>query len=87
MNYNFPATRFATENTRLEQFRHIMSEMEEAQEANDVELDEEVMDILHSCETYFRMREAQGIDVGKIKVVVEAKNMARGYYQKVKPND
>ena len=79
--YTFPRAKFADTNTLADQWEHIRSEFVEASKAEGLgERDEELMDLWHSIETYFRMREAAGVDIGETREVVVAKNRARGYY-------
>lgn len=86
MKYNFPATRFSEFNSAKIQFMHICSELEEAKAAFDAgdhdHGDEELVDLFHSLETYFRIRSAgreRGY-VNKLFCDVERKNRVRGYY-------
>jgi NTP pyrophosphatase (non-canonical NTP hydrolase) len=83
--FNFPRTKFVSDNTYIDQALHIHSEGKEiraAVAASDINhLDEEVMDCLHSCETYLRMRsERDGLDIRDLMYRVAEKNDARGYY-------
>lgn len=85
MLYNFPRVRFASTNSLEGQALHIHSEGKEVRKAaksgNLDHLDEEVMDCMHSCETYLRMRqERNGLDVRALMHRVAEKNDARGYY-------
>ena len=85
MLFNFPRTRFVEENTYIGQAMHIYSEGVEvraAAAASDmIHLDEEVIDCLHSCETYLRMRaERDNIDLRSLMHQVAEKNEKRGYY-------
>ena len=79
--YSFPKTKFVNENTLDEQFSHIKSEYMEAVRAQGMgERDEELMDLWHSIESYFRMREAQGVDVMLTRSQTVYKNAQREYY-------
>jgi len=85
MIYNFPKTRFVGCNGIATQVIHIYSEALEIKEAAftpDINhAAEEVMDCLHSCETALRILETKyGIDIYKLRMDVERKNMERGYY-------
>ena len=81
MHYNFPRVRWVEINTPNQQIQHIDEEHSEIMRAETVaETDGEVMDKLHSCETYFRIREREGLDVGAVKRVTLDKNRDRGYY-------
>ncbi|MEG6615367.1 hypothetical protein V6C27_02840 [Peptococcaceae bacterium 1198_IL3148] len=44
-------------------------------------VDEEMADLLHSAETYFRIREREGLDVPATFRSVVRKNQSRGYYE------
>jgi len=79
--YTFPRVKFADTNTLTDQWEHIRSEFVEASKAEGLgDRDEELMDLWHSIETYFRIREAAGVDIGETKRTVVTKNRARGYY-------
>ena len=84
MRYNFPRIRFADISTVGQQLKHIESEfVEAAHEYNSGRMDLcdlEVMDIYQSCETYFRIREKQGISINEVDLQTYEKNKARGYY-------
>jgi hypothetical protein len=84
MQYNFPPTKFVQRNTIKQQIEHIKSEFEEfitEVEAGNMDLaDREVMDLYHSLETYFRIREKQGVDIKKVRRDTWYKNWWRGYY-------
>jgi hypothetical protein len=86
MIYNFPATRFANENSLEQQLVHIISEMDEVSQAYNEEsperLTEEIFDLLHSVETAIRMieKEMGKKDMAKIELSVWKKNLERGYY-------
>jgi len=67
--YLFPRSKFASENTLPEQIRHIASESEEIFEEmvltppNHDRLAEEIVDLIHSCETGLHIcHEQHGID-------------------------
>jgi len=77
----YPKTRFSDEATPEEQFRHIISEFNEALTAKSLEeRDRELADLEHSIETYFDIREKQGIDIDQVRREVMNKNHKRGYY-------
>jgi hypothetical protein len=79
--YTFPRVKFADTNTLDSQWEHIRSEFVEATKAEGLgDRDEELMDLWHSIETYFRMRQVQGIDVHAVAAAVIKKNALRGYY-------
>lgn len=82
-NYNFPA--IVTNNTLFRQFKKIQEEAHELEGTwewkNTEATDEEVMDVIHACETYLRIRERQGANIDDIRQQVENKNRIRGYYE------
>jgi phosphoribosyl-ATP pyrophosphohydrolase len=82
--YQFPETKFVTLHGSLMQAKHVMSEAQEmwaeVKAARSRETDMEMMDLWHSVETYFRIREREGLNVQEVKTLVEVKNDARGYY-------
>lgn len=81
MHYNFPEIKNKPASL-IQQLNKIIEEASEAIKARDeIERDYEIMDLLHACETYLRMRESQGIDLEKIKSFVISKNKQRGYYK------
>jgi hypothetical protein len=81
VEYHFPATCFSVTNTICEQLDHLDSEWKEwqAEPLCDDEL-MEAWDVIHSMETYLRIRAREGGDVMAAKAAVIAKNKARGYY-------
>ena len=84
MKYNFPKIRFIEENTLHTQLLHFASEcieIAERIEHGDMwGITEEVIDMMHSAETWLRIVERHGVDVdGEISKVIE-KNRKRGYY-------
>jgi hypothetical protein len=94
MNYIFPETKFAKENTDIEQINHVFSEVKEIlQECkkevipagliiksyNDSFI-EEAVDLYHSLETLFRILELHGVDMDAVQRKVFEKNRRRGYY-------
>ena len=82
MNYNFPKICYANTNNNFQQAMHAVSEAEEVVRVrNDHELDMEMADLLHSCETYFRIRERDGANVKAIITDVVNKNTIRNYYK------
>lgn len=92
MKGHFPAVKFAIINTPEKQMSHVLSEAREVESESyddfgfsnkDVEwakVDEEMADLLHSCETYFRIREREGLNVDELFANVVEKNRKRGYY-------
>jgi NTP pyrophosphatase (non-canonical NTP hydrolase) len=83
--YQFPRTKFVDENGIVGQLLHVASECMEATEAaQQTDIDhtaEEVMDILHSCETALRiLQEKYGVNINKVARAVQRKNYARRYY-------
>lgn len=88
MHFNFPETIFVEKNSPLEQIAHTMSEAKEIQDeikkslGSLAEIDLEMMDLLHSCESYFRIRQkVRGVGyVNELVNAVENKNYRRGYY-------
>lgn len=83
MLFNFPPTRFVTENSQIEQMDHIVSESMEvldamAKDESRRRLLEELMDLHHSLETFWRMQDAQ--EVAEVMTDVMKKNAMRGYY-------
>lgn len=82
MQYNFPATKFAKENTMMKQIQHVESEIEEYFNSLGFnEKFEEAIDVYHSLETLFRILERQGTDINLAFEKVQQKNEARGYYE------
>jgi hypothetical protein len=84
--YRFPKTIF-TYNAPFVQLEHIKSEMLEVVYAYDNEqmnrVAEEVLDLIHSCETFLRILEQrQAIDVPILHDLIVEKNRLRGYYAK-----
>ena len=81
--YHFPATKFVEENDSYAQAEHVYSEFDEWGDEV-VDRDAELMeawDLLHSVETWLRIREKEGADVQGAKAAVLKKNADRGYYQ------
>ncbi len=82
MIYTFPKCIFTEINSAEQQFEHIKSEYMECIKAQGAgELDSELMDLWHSIESYFRIREAQGIDVQLTRANCVYKNAQRDYYE------
>lgn len=89
MNFTFPETIFVAKNSASEQVAHVLSEAKEVQQEIDksdgrdiTKIDLEMMDLLHSAESYFRIRQ---IGRGKKYVdglieAIKEKNAARFYY-------
>lgn len=85
VNWIFPEVKFVQENNSAKQAIHVFSEAEEARaEFCQEKLDEEMADLLHSCETYFRIRQKEGLDIYKQFKSVITKNAMRGYYDLAK---
>ena len=85
MNYNFPRIKFADENTLHTQLQHFASEyieiVERIEHGDMWGITEEVIDMMHSAETWLRIVERHGVDVdAEISKVIE-KNRARNYYR------
>ena len=88
IEFNFPRTRFADENTAGQQLDHMMSEVEEIREAcedESIPIDDivmEIADLTHSLETYWRIMIAQRGKkyVANIFDKVIEKNANRNYY-------
>lgn len=86
MNGHFPKAKFVQEVSSRKQITHALGEICEVYDAlteNEPiqRIDEEMADLLHSCETYFHIRELEGADVAAIFAGVVEKNWARGYYE------
>ena len=86
MKFNFPAVTFVRENTAAAQFQHVHSECHEVAfellENRVTAADLEMMDLLHSSESYFRIRMAEmGPEYLRVLMdTVMQKNLTRGYY-------
>lgn len=85
MNYSFPEARFARELSIEQQVAHLFSEVDEVAEHGPEisrEMLLEAMDLLHSCETLFRIVErVYGPDyVDQMRLETIGKNAGRGYY-------
>jgi hypothetical protein len=83
--YNWPETKFARENTLLDQVAHILSEADEIAEAGPwvtIPMHKEIADLHHSIETFWRnlARRVGHEYVATVFQAVEDKNRARGYY-------
>ncbi len=96
MKWHFPKVRFVHTNTPVKQLNHLLSEADEIlgelveqdginRKLKDIidhdKVDAEVSDLLHSCETYFRIREREGADLAQLFAKVTEKNKKRGYYE------
>lgn len=88
MLFNFPAVKFVVENSPGTQLEHFLSEANEVCDAMNLSspishIEEEMVDCLHSLETYFRKLEiVKGEDyVKELFDKVLKKNQERGYYQ------
>jgi len=91
MNFMFPKTKFADENTLEEQLKHLESELEEVKKAGTYyDMTEELFDLIHSAETALRIIRKDP-DLNKamdfIKEEVIMKNIERGYYTGVCENE
>lgn len=85
MSWRFPETKFVNINTIRKQIPHILSEANEVKDTIQCaepqkRTDEEVADLMHSCETYFRIRQREGADIHQIFSRIVEKNRHRGYY-------
>lgn len=97
MKFNFPQTVYVLRNTPGDQIDHILSEVDEIEELGPEleyacrgtqdetlrKIDLEVMDLLHSCETFFRilsLARGRGYVQGLFDEVMQ-KNLDRGYYE------
>lgn len=86
MNFTFPPTKFVEENTYHQQVKHVISEMRETIEAFEnmesyERVEEEIIDTLHSIETYIRIRDKRYPgDIERTIDKVKAKNERRAYY-------
>ena len=86
MIYNFPRTRFVTENGIVGQTEHIVREANEVEDSllfpDIFHTAVEIMDCLHACESGLRiLEEKYGVDVEDVACYVLAKNKARNYYE------
>ncbi|NLZ19360.1 MAG: hypothetical protein GXY24_03715 [Bacteroidales bacterium] len=85
MNYAWPETKFVNKNNMYQQFDHVMSEIDEVNEIGPCgdlnRLVEELMDLHHSLETYFRIleRDISPQYVCRRQAAVLRKNRDRGY--------
>lgn len=84
MNYNFPRIKFCDECDLHTQLKHFASEcieiVERIEHGDMPGITEEVLDMLHSAETWIRIVERHGVDIdAEISKVIE-KNRARNYY-------
>jgi hypothetical protein len=87
MTYHFPRTHFADTNTLQEQLTHIAGETCEALRASAKRegidrITEEILDVLHSCETALWIIESEHgprYVHDKMQSVIN-KNLDRGYY-------
>ena len=91
MNWNFPKTKFVDDNDRDHQFEHVVSEVVEVSNAIALQesagrIDEELMDLFHSLETYWRIQEKErGPEyVAGMRRYVTDKNAARDYYPAIR---
>ncbi len=87
MQYNFPQTRFARNNTIGAQIGHVVEEAEEVIQTlidgeDNNRVDEELADLTHSLETLWRImaRERGPEYVKQLFERVTVKNAARNYY-------
>jgi hypothetical protein len=83
MRLPFPRCKFADINTPQHQIAHVASEIIEVLTAEtDIERDREMMDVFHSCSTYFEIRESE-VGPGYVQDLrdwIVSKNIKRGYY-------
>lgn len=85
LQFNFPLVKFAATATAEEQINHFFSEVDEVIQAGPNitrETDLEMMDVLHSIQTYFsvRGREKGMAYIVQLKADTVIKNRKRGYY-------
>jgi hypothetical protein len=83
VNYSFPAAKWARTAKLKEQLNHVRSEIKEIDKevfGTNGHL-EEMIDLYHSLETFFRILERDGADVAGAFCKVYKKNKARGYYE------
>lgn len=82
--YHFPATKFVGENSSDTQVLHVNEEFNEWMDEDTISRSDliEAWDVLHSMETYLRIRAKEGADVEAAKRAVYEKNRGRGYYAK-----
>lgn len=89
--YHFPRIKFTDINSSGRQLQHVYSELVEIIQARNKGqkgcVDEEMADMLHSIETYFRIREKEGIDIRATFEAVIDKNIQRGYYGGITPKE
>ena len=89
MRYNFPPHKCAEtidlkamlSKIAEEALEVVKSAEEMDKQGGLLDLDMEVGDLLHACETWLRRRESQGLCIDSVMVRVIAKNRARGYYE------
>jgi len=83
INFNFPAAKFVVLNDSEIQLDHVLSEAVEVSNAKDQREEElEMVDLMHSSETYWRRKilEKGPAYVDQLIAETIAKNAARGYY-------
>jgi len=88
MQYNWPETKFARQNTLDEQLEHVLSEAKEVKDAlkdknsTVLEIESELADLHHSLETYFRILERYESQqyVDHLIESTRQKNDERDYY-------
>ncbi len=89
--YYFPTARFVEESDLPRQVIHLGSEFVDfclkLSWGRKTRADIEAADLYHSIETYFRMREREGLDVEALFKKVENKNQKRGYYHDARNTD
>ena len=87
MRYLFPRARFVDTDPKFDE-RQFLAMKRECNEVGHAISDrespdrvlEEVFDLLHTCETFLRRKQEEGVDVRIMRVFVEQKNRERGYY-------
>jgi hypothetical protein len=85
MNYSFPPTKWVKTGLPTPQLNHILSEVREVEGSEHASMHEleEIVDLYHSIETYFRIQEKLGVNVDEVFINVFLKNEVRGYYEGV----
>jgi transcriptional regulator len=79
---HFPEVKFVRINSATKQWKHVLSELEEIEQAETPgEKLKETVDLLHSLETYFRILKRNGADIDRLFKRCIQKNYERGYYE------
>jgi len=89
VKYQFPRARFVDTSPKFDE-RQFLAMKRECNEVGHAIADrespdrilEEVFDLLHTCETFIRRKEEEGVNVEYRRALVEWKNDARGYYER-----